>query len=208
MKYSFKQINEELSQWFNNWFILFCKIVKYKVIFIIIIIIMSVLPKGRSFTASAETKVAVLPKAGLPPQTREPMLHNRCGSFLLLSALHSLFSIWTDLTRSEKIPGAPTRRWGVWIWLTGPSGLQQNSPQGLNIRFIRVFDQIRDPEIQINLRPHIQYIYIYRPIWPPVWYSGCSIPGYTLKSFSGSIGPGMGSTQPRENNWVATWYGK
>ena len=29
----------------------------------------------------------------------------------------------TDLKRSEKIPGAPTRRWGEWIWLTGPSGL-------------------------------------------------------------------------------------
>ena len=29
----------------------------------------------------------------------------------------------------------------------------QNSPQGLNISSIRVFDQIRDPEIPINLRP-------------------------------------------------------
>ena len=26
--------------------------------------------------------------------------------------------------------------------------------------------------------------------------------------FSGSIGSGTGSTQPREDNWVATWYGK
>ena len=38
------------------------------------IIIISVLPKGRSFTASAGTKVTVLPKAGLPPQTKEPRL--------------------------------------------------------------------------------------------------------------------------------------
>ena len=30
----------------------------------------SVLPKGRSLTASAGTKAAVLPKAGLPPQTQ------------------------------------------------------------------------------------------------------------------------------------------
>ena len=31
----------------------------------------SVLPKGRSFTASAGTKTAVLPKADIPPQTQE-----------------------------------------------------------------------------------------------------------------------------------------
>ena len=29
--------------------------------------------------------------------------------------------------------------------------------QGLNISSIRVFDQNRDPEIPINLRPHVQY---------------------------------------------------
>ena len=63
-----------------------------------------------------------------------------------------------NLERFEKIPGAPTRRWGEWIWLTGPSGLDWNSPQGLNISSIRVFDQIRDPEIPINLRPHDIYI--------------------------------------------------
>ena len=34
----------------------------------------SVLPKGRSFTASEGTKSAVLPKAGVPPQTQEPRL--------------------------------------------------------------------------------------------------------------------------------------
>ena len=34
--------------------------------------------------------------------------------------------------------------WGVWIWLTRPSGLHRNLPQGLNISSIRVFwpDQI------------------------------------------------------------------
>ena len=41
----------------------------------------SVLPKGRSSTANSGTKVAVL--LGM----------NRCGSFPLLSALHSLFGI-------------------------------------------------------------------------------------------------------------------
>ena len=117
-------------------------------------IYMSVLPKCRSFNASA----AVLPKAGLPPQTQEPKLEfyqrlNRHGSFPLLSSPHSLFSIWANLKRSEKTPGAPNWWWGEWIWLTGPFGLHRNSPQVLNIKSIRDFDQIRDPEILITLRP-------------------------------------------------------
>ena len=77
---------------------------------------------------------------------------NRCGSFPLLSAPHSLFSSWTDLKSSEKIPGAPAWRWGEWIWLTGPSGLNGNSTQGWNISSIKIFDQIRYPEIPITLR--------------------------------------------------------
>ena len=60
--------------------------------------------------------------------------------------------IWTDLKRSEKIPGAPTCRWGEWIWLTGSSGRYRNSSQGLNISSFRVFEQIRDPETPITLR--------------------------------------------------------
>ena len=32
-----------------------------------------------------------------------------------------------NLKRSDKIPGAPTWRWGEWIWLTEPSGLHLNS---------------------------------------------------------------------------------
>ena len=73
---------------------------------------------------------------------------NRCGSFPLLSAPHYLFSFWTYLKRSEKIPGAPTWRWGEWIWLTGPSGLHRYSPRGLNISSIRVFtrSEIRKPK--------------------------------------------------------------
>ena len=81
--------------------------------------------QSRSSSANSGTKIAVLP--GM----------NRCGSFPLLSAplslslslSLSLFSIWRDLKRSEKIPGAPGRRWGEWIWLTGPSGLHQNSAE-------------------------------------------------------------------------------
>ena len=64
---------------------------------------------------------------------------NKCGNFPLLSSSHSLFSIWTDLKRSEKIPGASMWRWGERIWLTGSSGLHRNSPQGLNISSIGVF---------------------------------------------------------------------
>ena len=65
---------------------------------VITIINMSVQPKGRSFTANAGTQAAVLPKAGIPPQTKEPRLQlyqgfNRCESFPFLSAPHSLFSI-------------------------------------------------------------------------------------------------------------------
>ena len=76
--------------------------------------------QGQVFHANSGTMVSVL--LGM----------NMCGSVPLLSASHSLFSIWTDLKRSEKIPGVPTRRWGEWIWLTVPSGLYRNSPQGLN----------------------------------------------------------------------------
>ena len=43
----------------------------YIYIYIQLITIISVLPKGRSFTENAGTKVAVLPKAGLPLQTQE-----------------------------------------------------------------------------------------------------------------------------------------
>ena len=71
----------------------------------------------------------------------------------MLSSPHSLFNIWTDLKRSEKIPGAPACRWGEWIWLTGPSGLHRNLLQGLNISSIRVFHQIRDLNIPIIICP-------------------------------------------------------
>ena len=99
----------------------------------------AVLSKGRSSTGNSGTKVAVL--LGI----------NRCGSFPLLSAPHSLFSIWTDLERSENIPGTE------WIWLFGPYRLHQNIPQGLNISSIKVFEQIRDPEIPSTLCPHVNY---------------------------------------------------
>ena len=95
----------------------------------------SVLPKGRSFTANSGTKAAVLPKGRSSTAnsgTKVAVLQDmsRCGGFPLLSAPHSLFSIWTDLKRSVKIPGAPTWRWEECIWLTVPSGLHRKSLQG------------------------------------------------------------------------------
>ena len=119
----------------------------------------SVLPKGRSFTANSSTKAAVLPKGKLRNQVAVLLRMNRCGSCPLLSSPHSLFSILIDLKRSEKIPGAPTCRSGEWIWLTRPFWLHRNSPKGLNINAVRVFDQIRDPEIPITLRPHISIMW-------------------------------------------------
>ena len=89
----------------------------------------SVQPKGRYFTAKAGTKVAVLSKCRFSTAnsgTKVAVLGllgmNRCCGFPLLSASHSLFSIWTDLKRSEKIPGTPSWMWGEWIWITGSSG--------------------------------------------------------------------------------------
>ena len=117
----------------------------------------SVLLKGRSFTQTQEPSSVKSRSSTINTGTKVAVLlgMNRSGSFPLLSAPHSLFSIWTHLKRSEKFPGAPTRRWGEWIWLTGPSGLHRNSAQGLNISSIRVFNQIRDPEIPITLRPRL-----------------------------------------------------
>ena len=54
--------------------------------------------EGRSSNTNSKTKAAILP--GM----------NRCGSFPLLSAPHSLSSIWTDLERSQNILGEPTWR--------------------------------------------------------------------------------------------------
>ena len=117
-------------------------------------------PRAGPSLQAQELRMQVCPKAGLPPQTQEPRLQfyqglNRCASFPLLSALHFLFSIWTDIKRSVKIAVAPTWRWGEWIWLTGPSKLHRNSLQGLDTSSIRVFDQIRIPEVPITLCPSI-----------------------------------------------------
>ena len=115
-------------------------------------------PRACPSLQAQEPRLQFCSKTGLPPQTQETRLQfyqglNRCGSFSLLSAHQSLFNIWTDLKRSERFSGAPSWRWWEWIWLTGPSALHRNSPHRLHISSIRVFDQIRHPEILITLRP-------------------------------------------------------
>ena len=102
------------------------------------------------------------------PGTKDAVLRGiyRFCSFPLFSAPHSLFSIWTDLKSSEKIPGAPMWWWREWVWITGPSGLHRNSPQGLNIISHQGFDQIRDREIPITLRPHLLYSLFIKNYWP------------------------------------------
>ena len=57
-----------------------------------------VLPKGRSFSANSGTKAAILPKvrssiANSGTKAAVLLGMNRCGSFPLLSAPHSHFSI-------------------------------------------------------------------------------------------------------------------
>ena len=55
--------------------------------------------------------------------------------------LHPSLSFASEQTLKDlkTIPGAPTWRWGEWIWLTGLSELHRYSPQGLNISSIMVF---------------------------------------------------------------------
>ena len=127
--------------------------------------IISVLPKGRSFTTNSGTEAAILPRgrsfiANSGTYVAVLLGMNRCGSFQLLSALPLSLASRTNLKGSEKIPGAPAWRW-EWSWLIGPSWLHRNSPQGLNISSIRVFDQIRVPEIPITLRPHNIYVVVF-----------------------------------------------
>ena len=118
----------------------------------------SILPKGKSFTANSGTEAAFLLKgrsstANWGAKVAVLLRINRCSSIPLLSAPHSLFRIWTELERSEKIPGAPTWRWGEWIWLTGPSGLHRNSPQRLNISSIRVLTRWEIRKFQSHFSP-------------------------------------------------------
>ena len=109
--------------------------------------------------------------------TRGSSLKPRCtfpmpGSFPLLSAPHSLFSIWTNLEWTEKIPGAPTRRWGEWIWLIGPCGLHRNSPQGLNISSIRVLTRSEIRKSQLSFAPYFDQVFFLLKLLFMLWNLG------------------------------------
>ena len=110
----------------------------------------SVLPKGRSFTAKSDTKAAFLPKgrsstANSGTKVAVWLGMNRCGSFRCFP--HPTLSLASEQTLKylKSSQGATAWRWGECIWVTKPSGLHRNSPQGLKISSRRVFDQIRDP---------------------------------------------------------------
>ena len=84
-----------------------------------------VLPKGRSSTANSETKVAVL--LGM----------KRYGSFLLLFAPHSLFSIWTDLNiwkdprgTSKEVRRVDLANWALWTSPKFITGVKYQLHQG------------------------------------------------------------------------------
>ena len=135
-------------------------------------ILKSVLPKGRSFTANAGTKVAVLLKGRSSTANSGNTVAlllgiHRCCSFPLLFTPHSLFSIWTDLERSEKIPKAPKWRWGEWIWLTGPSGLHRFTTR-VKYQFHQGFWPDQRSGNPNTLRPHssiLQHCCTLKPQW-------------------------------------------
>ena len=140
------------------------------------LIINSVLPKGRPFSANSGTKPAILPKgrssiANSGTYVAVLLGINSCDSFPLLFAPHSL-SLSLASEQTLKDPRSTNEEVRSPINLLGEIRLlnrvdlanwalrtYRNSPQGLNISSIRVFDQIRNPEIPINLRPLLLYTY-------------------------------------------------
>ena len=123
------------------------------IIIIIIIIIRVFWPRAGPSLQVQKPRLQFCRRLVFHRKLRRPRMQfyqglNKCGSFPLLSTPHSPFSIWTDLKRSEKSPGAQAWRWGEWIWVTGPSGLHRNQSQGLNISSLRVLtrSEIRKKE--------------------------------------------------------------
>ena len=85
----------------------------------------SVLHKGNSFTANTGTKVAVLSKG---------VVASHCF-------LHPILSLASEQTlKDPRGSNAEVKR--VDFLLTVPSGLHQNSPQGLNISSIRILTDL------------------------------------------------------------------
>ena len=118
-------------------------------------------PRAGPSLQTQAPRLQFCPQAGLPLQTQEPRLQfyqGRIGAVASPCFPHPTLSLASEQTLKDlKRSQGHQRRGDEWIWLTGPSGLHRNSPQGLNITSIRVFDQIRDPEIPVTLRPRIIY---------------------------------------------------
>ena len=95
----------------------------------------------------ARPQTAVARDLGLPAG-------RQAGHYTHAASKHSLplFSIWRDLKISEKILRVPMWRWGVWIWLTGPSGLHRNHHSGFFTR-----SEIRKSQSSFAPHPILQY---------------------------------------------------
>ena len=92
------QSNKKYSQWIEYLYRFTHSSLTAHMPIIIIIIIISVLPKTRSFTENSGTKAAILPKdrssiANSGTKVAVLLEMNRCGIVPLLSVSHSLFSI-------------------------------------------------------------------------------------------------------------------
>ena len=111
----------------------------------------SLLPKGRSFTANSRTKAAVLSKGKSSTAnsgTNITVLIGMNKSVASCCFPHYTLFLASEQTLKDLIRSQGPQRGGVEVRsLPGHSGLNQNSPEGLYISSIRVFDQIRDPEI-------------------------------------------------------------
>ena len=124
----------------------------------------SILPKGRSFTASTGIQAAVLPKGRSSTQTQEPgcsFTRDWMGAVASRCFLHRAVSLASEQTLKDlwRSQGQPTWRWGEWIWLTGPSGLHRNSPQGLNISSNRILTRTEIRKCQSPCAPYWIKIY-------------------------------------------------
>ena len=126
--------------------------------FIIIIIISVFCPRAGPSLQVQEPRLQFCPRQVIHCKLRNQgcsFTRDWIGVVASHCFLHPTLSLASEQTlKIWKFPGAVTWWWGEWIWLTGPTGLHQNSPQRLNISSIRVLDQIRDPEIPITLFHH------------------------------------------------------
>ena len=110
------------------------------------IYIISVLPKGKSFTANSGTKAAILPKG-------RSSIANFPHPTLSLASEQTLKDLKDPWGTKEEVRRVDLANWALRTSLKFTIGVKYQFHQDF-------FHQIRDPEIPITLRPYI-YIYIY-----------------------------------------------